>query len=99
MLAYDIVEETGGEAVVLASFSAPWAASVPIFNAAARAYFAALAAGPGRVLFLYATLEDDNEPVRTALVCSAHRVGDAAEWGVEIRAGPLLDAAFKSRRH
>lgn len=99
MFAYDIVEQTGQERVVLASFTAPWSASVPIFNAAAHAYFAARGGGPGRALYLYATLEDDSEPVRTALVCSAHRVGDAAGCDVEIRSGPLLDAAFRSRRH
>jgi hypothetical protein len=64
MFAYDIVEETGREAVVLASFSMPWSASVPVFNAAARAYFAALQAEAGRALYLYATLEADDEPNR-----------------------------------
>jgi len=99
MFAYDIVEETGQGAVVLASFSAPWSASVPVFNAAARAYFAALQAEAGRALYLYATLEEDDEPNRTALVCSAHWVGGPAGCGVEIRSGPLLDAALRSRRH
>lgn len=99
MFAYDIVEETGQGPVVLAIFSAPWSASVPVFNAAARAYFAALQAEVGRALYLYATLEDDDEPDRTALVCSAHWVDGATGCGVEIRSGPLLDAAFRLRRH
>lgn len=99
MFVYDIVEQTGQEPVVLASFTAPWSASVPIFNAAARAYFASLGGGVEHALLLYATLEDDDEPDRTALVCSAHWVAGVAGAGVEIRAGPLLDAALRARRH
>jgi len=99
MFAYDIVEETGQGPVVLASFSVPWSASVPVFNAAARAYFVALEAQAGRALYLYATLEQDEEPDRTALVCSAHWGGGPAGRGVEIRSGPLLDAALRARRH
>lgn len=99
MFAYEIIEETGRGPVVLANFSAPWSASVPIFNAAAHAYFAGQEAGSGRVLFLYATLEQGDAPYQTALVCSAHQVGHDAERRVEIRAGPLLDAALRALRH
>jgi len=64
MFTYDIVEQTGQVPVVLASFTAPWSASVPIFNAAARAYFAALGGGAQRALLLYAMLKAGHKDVK-----------------------------------
>jgi hypothetical protein len=99
MLAYDVVERVDQTLVALASFKAPWAASVPIFHELARAYFALRRSGAARELLFYATLEDEGEPDRIALVCSARLVPGQSNDEVEIRAGPLLEVALRARRH
>jgi hypothetical protein len=99
MFSYDIVEQVEQTNVPLASFSAPWALSVPIFHDVAAAYFAARQPGVARALLLYATLEDDDGPDRRALVCSAHFVADDGKGRMELRSGPLLEAALRARRH
>jgi hypothetical protein len=99
MLAYDVVERVDQTLVALASFTAPWAASVPIFHDLARAYFALRGPGPARELLFYATLEEEGEPDRIALVCSARLVLGQGDDEVEIRAGPLLEIALRARRH
>jgi hypothetical protein len=99
MLTYDIVEPTDPAPVTLARFKAPWAVSVPIFHNLARAYFAGRQTRPADRLDLYATLEDESEPDRTALVCSARSIDGESGKTVEIRAGPLLEVALRARRH
>lgn len=99
MFSYDIVEQVEQTNVPLASFSAPWAVSVPIFHDVAAAYFAARRPGVARALLLYATLEDDDGPDRRALVCSAHFIADDGTGRMELRSGPLLEAALRARRH
>jgi hypothetical protein len=99
MLAYDVVERVDQTLAALASFKAPWAASVPIFHDLARAYFALRRPGPARELLFYATLEGEGEPDRVALVCSARLVLGQGDGEVEIRAGPLLEIALRARRH
>ena len=100
MFRYDIVERIDGATATLATFEAPWAASLPVFHEVVRAYFALRRQGPRRELLFYATLEGEaGEPDRTALVCSAELTVSGPDPEVEIKAGPLLEAAFRGRRH
>jgi hypothetical protein len=99
MFVYDIVERVDQTFTTLATFKATWAASVPIFHDLAKAYFALGRRGATRELLLYATIEDDDEPDMTALVCSARFAHGDADDVVEILSGPLLERALRRRLH
>lgn len=100
MFRYDIVENIDGATVTLATFEAPWAESLPVFHEIVRAYFSVRRSEAFRELLFYATLEGQaGEPDRTSLVCAAQLIVSGSEPEVEIRAGPLLEAALRRQRH